>query len=145
MEGKFNKHSSDTLNMEWKDNKHSYVKDKNKEHSKDAETVEQKYDKGSIVKDKGNNSSSDTLSVEEKDNFFKVNREKKGSSVTKIKYLFQRYFAISQNWFKLDPVWVEEIFMTRDTDFLKIICQKYIPVQSDKYWVEFYVKIGSAK
>ena len=70
MEGKFNKHSSDTLNMEWKDNKHSYVKDKNKEHSKDAETVEQKYDKGSIVKDKGNNSSSDTLSVEEKDNIF---------------------------------------------------------------------------
>ena len=98
------------------------------------------------MKYKGNNSSSDNLSVEEKNNIFsRLIEKKKGSSVTKIKYLFQRYFAISQNWFKLDPVWVEEIFMTRDTDFLKIICQKYIPVQSDKYWVAFYVKIGSAK
>ena len=35
--------------------------------------------------------------------------------------------------------------MTRDPDLLKRLYQKNIPVQADKYWVTFYVQIGSEK
>ena len=69
------------------------------------------------------------------------NKENKLSSVTKIKYSIQGKSARSQNKFKLDPEWIEEIFMIRETDYFKNIYQKHIPEQSDKYFIVSYVPI----
>ena len=64
----------------------------------------------------------------------------------KSRYLFQGPSTISHHWFKLDTECIEETNVTRDTDnFFRIIYQKHIPVQSDKYWIIFSVPIGSAK
>ena len=49
-----------------------------------------------------------------------IARTKKNSSmVTDLRYQFQGQSAISQNWFKLDPDWIEENFMTMWSFFFR--------------------------
>ena len=60
-------------------------------------------------------------------------------------YQFQGQSKISHHWVDLDPGWIEEKSMTRETDFFKRLYLKLIPGQTNKYWFAFSVTIGSAK
>ena len=68
-------------------------------------------------------------------------KDKERSSDTKINYLLQGNYTRSPHWFKLDPDWIDEIFLTRDPDLFKRIHQKNIPGQANKDQIKNSVPI----
>ena len=59
-------------------------------------------------------------------------KEKSSPEESETQYHFQGQSARSQHWFDIYPVWIEENFMTRETDFFKSVYLKRIPGQTNK-------------